>query len=167
MAKQFGARLAIIGHLEVPVLKIDLLKAQVVQLAHKALEEEVEEEREDLVALHSVHVRHLSFCAFEAGAYLALPILFIFILTLALVLLLLLHIDNAFASEVLSSACSQLFVHIVEQAEHLNRQMVLIARQSDFRQIHATEQINALADNVDYVQEHFLKHLVRLRLVEL
>ena len=128
VAEQLGARFAIIGYFEVPVLKIDLFKAQIVQLTNEALEEEVEEEREDLVALHAVHVGHFSLGAFEAGACLALPILIIFILTFALVLLLLLNIDNAFASKVLSSACSQLLVHIVEQTEHLKRQMVLIAR---------------------------------------
>ena len=56
VAEEFRARLAIICHFKVPVLKINLFEAQVIKLANETLEEEIEEEREDLVALDSVHV---------------------------------------------------------------------------------------------------------------
>ena len=67
---------------------------------------------------------------------------------------LMIYRTNAFALQILSHDCYQLLVDVVEKAEDLQCQMVLVVGHGHFLQIYATKQIDSFTNDVENVEEY-------------
>ena len=67
---------------------------------------------------------------------------------------LMIYRTDAFAPQVLIHDCYQLLVYVVEKAEDLQGQMVLVVGRGHFLQIYATKQIDSFTNDIENVEEY-------------